>query len=155
MICPYARFITALSTCVVERLSSHVVSDWRHNVCGMEQWIGLLSKMTNCRKYIVIHFNYHTLLKCLKSWIWLWIQFLVMHCIYHTYFSVKVAYTLKSWFWLWMQFFSDALNISHTSVSVELIQYMMIMFEVMNLTMNAILSDALSIYHTSVSVELI
>ena len=30
----------------------------------------------------------------------------------------------------------------------------MIMFEVMNLTMNAILSDALSIYHTSVSVEL-
>ena len=54
-----------------------------------------------------------------------------------------------------MQFFSDALNISHTSVSVELIQYMMIMFEVMNLTMNAILSDALSIYHTSVSVELI
>ena len=54
-----------------------------------------------------------------------------------------------------MQFLRDALSISHTSVSVELIQYMMIMFEVMNLTMNAILSDALSIYHTSVSVELI
>ena len=29
------------------------------------------------------------------------------------------------------------------------------MFEVMNLTMKAILSDALSIYHTSVSVDLI
>ena len=32
---------------------------------------------------------------------------------------------------------------------------MKIMFEVMNLTMNAFLSDALSIYHTNVSVEVI
>ena len=61
--------------------------------------------------------SYNTWRSCLKSCIWLWMQFLVIYCIYHT------------------------------NVSVEVIKYMKIMFEVMNLTMNTILSDALFLSH--------
>ena len=144
-ICSVLRLRSA-RVMIKRRLSVHVVSDWMaagwssesdfcqkwqiaDDSCNYHIFVvfEVINLTINAIFSVHIHCIYHALFSvkssdtwrsCLKLKIWLWLQFLVMHCIYHTYLSVVKSYytwrsCLKSWIWFMNALLSDSLYLSH------------------------------------------